>query len=227
MLLLQVDDKKLSFWIIALLALITSKPIDDIIEDDRQKLNKAGRDYKRSFVKHECLTILTMHIADYFKTETKQKAHYQMLEFIILLIRNLLQIPDSTTDGEALHNHFLTTMIREEMFNPLLYLVQNEKSEVMEKIDVALMEIFYYSFTCFDPEILYKRIDKNKSFQKMALQSKLSRGPPPVRHSRFLPNFMKKSEVGVSRIVHKLNDTNEPIQNQRQVPRKTAELKKV
>ena len=222
-----MDDKKLSFWIIALLALITSKPIDDIIEDDRQKLNKAGRDYKRSFVKHECLTILTMHIADYFKTETKQKAHYQMLEFIILLIRNLLQIPDSTTDGEALHNHFLTTMIREEMFNPLLYLVQNEKSEVMEKIDVALMEIFYYSFTCFDPEILYKRIDKNKSFQKMALQSKLSRGPPPVRHSRFLPNFMKKSEVGVSRIVHKLNDTNEPIQNQRQVPRKTVELKKV
>ena len=125
MLLLQVDDKKLSFWIIALLALITSKPIDDIIEDDRQKLNKAGRDYKRSFVKHECLTILTMHIADYFKTETKQKAHYQMLEFIIVLTRNLLQIPDSTTDGEALHNHFLTTMIREEMFNPLLYLVQN------------------------------------------------------------------------------------------------------
>ncbi len=210
-----------------MLALITNKPIDDIIEDDRQKLNKAARDYKRSFVKHECLTILTMHIADYFKTETKQKAHYQMLEFIILLIRNLLQIPDSSSDGEALHNHFLTTLIREEMFNPLLYLVQNEKSEVMEKIDVALMEIFYYSFTCFDPEILYKRIDKNKSFQKMALQSKLSRGPAPVRHSRFLPNFMQKSEVGVTRIVHKLNDTSEPILNQRQVPRKTAELKKV
>ena len=97
----------------------------------------------------------------------------------------------------------------------------------MERIDIALMEIFYYSFTCFDPEVLYKRVDKNKSFQKMALQSKLSKGPPPVRHSRFLPNFMQKSNVGVNRIVHKLNDTSEPILNQRQVPRRTADLKKV
>ena len=74
-----------------------------------------------------------------------------MLEFIIVLIRNLLQVPDASNDNEALHNHFLTTLIREEMFNPLLYLVQNETSKVMEKIDIPLMEIFYYSFTCFDP----------------------------------------------------------------------------
>jgi hypothetical protein len=55
-----------------------------------------------------------VHIADYFKTpkESRQKAHYQMLEYIILLIRNLLQIPDSKADKKALHNHFLTTLIR-------------------------------------------------------------------------------------------------------------------
>ena len=99
LLLLQVEDKKLSFWIIALLALITNKPSEELVDDDKYKLNKAARDYKRSFVKHECLTILTMHIADYFKTDKKQKAHYQMLEFIILLIRNLLQIPDSPNDN--------------------------------------------------------------------------------------------------------------------------------
>lgn len=94
LLLLQVEDKKLSFWIIALLALITSKPSDELIDDDKQKLGKALREYKRSFVKHECLTILTIHIADYFRTEVKQKAHFQMLEFIIMLLRNLLQISD-------------------------------------------------------------------------------------------------------------------------------------
>jgi hypothetical protein len=92
-------------------------------------------------VKHECLTILTVHIADYFKTEqaSRQKAHYQMLEFIILLIRNLLQIPDSKTDNDSLHNHFLATLIREEMFNPLLYLIQNEKGDIINKIDIPLL----------------------------------------------------------------------------------------
>jgi hypothetical protein len=93
------------------------------------------------------------------------------------------------------------------MFNPLLYLVQNEKGEIMEKIDIPLMEIFYYTFTCFDPELLYKKDDKNKTFHKMSLQSKLNRGPAPLRHSRFLPNFMQKSDVGISRITHKLNST--------------------
>jgi len=41
--LLQIDDKKLSFWLIALLALITSKPSDELLEDDKQKLYKALR----------------------------------------------------------------------------------------------------------------------------------------------------------------------------------------
>lgn len=52
LLLLQVEDKKLSFWIIALLALITSKPSEELMSEEKEKLDKALREYKRSFVKH-------------------------------------------------------------------------------------------------------------------------------------------------------------------------------
>jgi hypothetical protein len=51
-LVLQVEDKKLSFWIIALLALLTAKPSDDLTPDEKEKLMNCLREYKNSFVKH-------------------------------------------------------------------------------------------------------------------------------------------------------------------------------
>jgi len=47
---LQVDDKKLSFWIIALLALLTAKPIDDLNPDEHKIINDSLRAYKQSFI---------------------------------------------------------------------------------------------------------------------------------------------------------------------------------
>jgi hypothetical protein len=49
---LQVDDKKLSFWLIALLALMTHKPSEELLEEEKSKLYKALREYKSAFVKH-------------------------------------------------------------------------------------------------------------------------------------------------------------------------------
>jgi hypothetical protein len=33
----------------------------------------------------------------------------------------------------------------------------------MNKIDIPLMEIFYYTFTCFDPELVFKTKKKEKT----------------------------------------------------------------
>jgi hypothetical protein len=97
LLILQVEDKKLSFWLIALLALLTAKPSDDLLPEEKEKLHNSLREYKNSFVKHECFQILMVHIADFYKTpeEGRMRAHMQMLEFIILLLRNLVQISNS------------------------------------------------------------------------------------------------------------------------------------
>ena len=96
----------------------------------------------------------------------------------------------------------------------------------MEKIDIPLLEIFYYTFTCFDPELIFKILDKT-NYLKLTNSARINRGQIPLRHSRFLPNFMEKSEVGILRITHNLKKKSEPIMNQRKIPRRTVELKKV
>lgn len=113
LLVLQVEDKKLSFWIIALLQLLTEKPNEDLTAEEKEKINENLCEYKNSFVKHECFQILMVHIADFYKTseEERLRAHYQMMEFIIKLIRNLVQIQNNEKHP-SLHNHFLAGFIK-------------------------------------------------------------------------------------------------------------------
>jgi hypothetical protein len=110
---LQVQDKKLSFWIIVLLVLLTNPLDPDVPEDQKTTLETSLEQYKLSFVKSECLTILVIHIADFFKIEREKRfeAHYQMLEYCLSLIRNLLTIKDLDKE-ETVHHRLLLTMVR-------------------------------------------------------------------------------------------------------------------
>lgn len=79
-----------------------------------------------------------------------------MLEFSIILIRNLLVVKEKE-DEEKVHFEFLMTMIKEEMFNPILYLFQLKNApEIHKKLDIILMEIAYHTFTCFNPNVIFK-----------------------------------------------------------------------
>ena len=129
-----------------------------------------------------------VHIADYYKTPEAERlrAHHQMIEFIILLIRNLVQIPNSSKHPN-LHNHFLASFIKEDMFNPILYIIQTDRSQLMGKIDIPLMEIFYHIFTCLEPSYIYGV--KENSLKQNLTEYKSSKKSIGVRHSRFLPIF--------------------------------------
>lgn len=72
---------------------------------------------------------MILHISDYVKTpaEKRQKAHIQMMEFIVLLLRNLLQYRTSGVGPDELHSHFLVAMLKEDMIGPLFFLIQMEK----------------------------------------------------------------------------------------------------
>ena len=144
-----------------------------------------------------------VHIADYYRTEeaSRLKAHHQMMEFIILLIRNIAQIGGK--DGNAdLHSHFLTTFLKEDMFNPLLYIIQSDKSSLIQKIDIPLMEIFYHTFACFKPEALFSLSSNTLKNSYLAVKSRQI--PLPARHSRFLPCFEFKNLSGIKKIVHRI-----------------------
>lgn len=72
---------------------------------------------------------MILHISDYVKTpvEKRQKAHVQIMEFIIILVRNLLQIKNEEAGSNDLHSHFLLAMVKEDMLGPLFYILQHEK----------------------------------------------------------------------------------------------------
>jgi hypothetical protein len=55
-----------------------------------------------------------------------------------LLIRNLAQIPSGEADPN-LHNHFLAALLKEDMFDPIFYIIQNDRTAVMGKIDIAIL----------------------------------------------------------------------------------------
>ena len=61
-----------------------------------------------------------------------------MLEFIIQLLRNLAQIPNSE-ESPRLHNHFLAALLKEELIHPILYILQNDFSVFRQKIDIPLL----------------------------------------------------------------------------------------
>lgn len=148
---------------------------------------------------------MIVHIADYYKTpeQNRLRPHMQMMEFIILLLRNLVQIPLSEKYPD-LHNHLLAAFIKEDMFNPLLYILQTDRTALMEKIDIPLLEIFYYTFTCFEPNLLYSSKNKSNELSKYVMASRASTKPMPVRHSKFMPMFKVTNEAGIKRVVHKL-----------------------
>ena len=91
----------------------------------------------------------------------------------------------------------------------------------MERISIPLLEIFYHTFTCFDSDLIYpKKSSMNFMGDSMKFNPKTSL---PVRHSRFMPNFLVKTSTGVTKVLHKLNNgDSEPNFKQRQNLKKCA-----
>ena len=82
-------------------------------------------EYKETFIKSEALTMLVIHIADFFKIAKSKRfqAHYQMLELCLSLVRNLLSIRDHEHE-ESTHFGLIVTIMKQEILNPVLYLIQ-------------------------------------------------------------------------------------------------------
>jgi hypothetical protein len=95
-------------------------------------------------------------------------------------------------------------MVKEEMFDPLMFLIQTEKGELMEKINIPLLEIFYHTFTCFDYNFMYSN-KESINFAAEAYRNSTKRDMA-ARHSRFMPNFMMTTSTGVNRLRHKVAD---------------------
>lgn len=94
LLILHVQDQRLSFWLIILLSSLTEKVHEDVPIAQAEKLSESLLAIKEAFIRNECFTIIMLHIADFLKIKSEDRfpVHMQMVEFSILLIRNLLQV---------------------------------------------------------------------------------------------------------------------------------------
>lgn len=226
-LVLQVEDKKLSFWVIVLMALLTNPPHEDLNPFQKDKLNKSLLEYKLSFTKSEALTYLMIHIADFFKIEKEKRflAHLQMLEFSIILIRNLLAVKEKDGD-ENTHFRFIMAMVKEEIFNPILYLIQlKDAPELLRKLDIVLLEICYHTFTCVNSELICRSEEGGSKISQLTAQRTFS-SECSSRHSRFMPFFQNKTSFR-HKIFHKISENDCSFEHQRKIPNRICDLMKI
>lgn len=136
LLVLHGEDKKLSFWLLALFSYLTNRPSDDLLESEKISLNNALKEYKKTFMRNEGITYLILHISDIVRlsNEERKKAHLKMVEFIITLIRNFLQFRVPDVQQDELHSHFLVAILKEDLMGALLYLLQNEKGRILNQL---------------------------------------------------------------------------------------------
>lgn len=80
-----------------------------------------------------------------------------MVESAFSLIRNVLKIKDEESD-ESTHFRLILAMLKEEILNPVFYVIQlkdQKDMEIQKRVMMILFEICYHTFTTFDPASIY------------------------------------------------------------------------
>jgi plasmid replication initiation protein len=109
LLIFHKNDKKLSFLTCMLMVQLTEIPqMGDYgltkIEYEkswmhhkshyRHRMYEILRSYKEAFLKPQVISVLMEHLAECLQMEQRNDKHDQMIELIIVLFKQLLQIPD-------------------------------------------------------------------------------------------------------------------------------------
>ena len=109
LLIFHKQDKKLSFLTVMLLVQLTEIPQkgDQNISPEAyeklwispknqhcHKMIEIMRSYKEAFLRPQVISVLMEHMSDCLQVEEMNDKHMQMVELIIVLFKQLLQIPD-------------------------------------------------------------------------------------------------------------------------------------
>lgn len=92
------QDKVLTYYVVILLESLTNTAPLEFAQrvDDKDIVLEALQEYKTCFLRPMVLETLMNHFADCVSVanEQRSKVHNQMVELIVLIFKNLLQIPD-------------------------------------------------------------------------------------------------------------------------------------
>ena len=226
----QKKDKRLSYLIVVLLAELTYLPDKDAESAD--VLLENLRKIKQFFLAPGVISTLIEHLAELLQekmTEASEK-HSQMIELIVIIFKNLLQIPKRNVYDDSDFTLFLLKKFNEEsVFDSLVYMTQNFETELSKKLSFHFLEIFYFIFKDYWPCDFFNLTKKQtlKDFMKQEkIESSKKQRQRSTRHSRFGTNIVVKDKATqLSRIVHWVPKANEI--SMQDIGRKTAPKRKV
>ena len=202
----QQKDKKLTFLTVLIMAELTYLP-DKEATDYREHV-QCLRKYKHAFlapkVIHTLIDLLVQCL-DQKTTEATEK-NSQMIELIIVVFKNLVQIPkDETSKDWAFRLFLLQKFSEESVLDSFVYMTELFDTEFSKKLSFHFLEIFFHIFKDYSPcdffELTKKQTLKDfmsterKNTQKRASQRS-------TRHSRFGTCIViKDKQNGTKKIV--------------------------
>ena len=219
------DDRQLAFYTIIVLVSLTEKGEKGSTNLD--KYIEYLQNYKLSFItSKEAIKVIINHLAECLSKplDIRNEQHDQMLELITYLFRNLLAIPDKTSQfikaakGVAIYNtcednmkdlqrRFLHKLSDESVLDAFVYMCQDFTPTSIRKLNLCFLEIFCHTLTSFSAKSMWAKDtgvsllqtlrDKAMEFDKEKMRELSS------RHSKFGSSYkIARGIDGVSLIYH-------------------------
>jgi len=237
----QVQDKKLTFYLLMLFTQLTEFPKKSCTR--KTELIGYLQNYKYAFCTNSnAIQTINMHLSEFYEVEQDErpKIYDQMIEMIIIIYKNLLRVPDiNTPDGfisqrRDLQPKFITTLYRQKTLDALIYIIQQSSPVLMKKINLYLLEILYHLFSSFEPMWLFQKTEQDKNLiQQIRDKEKRDRmqrlSEMSTRHARFDCNIkVVRTFNSGSKIIHNpfkndWNDNSFPNSTKKPKPRKFHE----
>jgi hypothetical protein len=140
-------DKKLSFLIVLIMAELTYMPEKDA--ENYVEMIDFLRNYKHAVLAPDVIPTLTQHLSDCLQSENKDPAdkNAQMIELIIVIFKNLLQIPKFDTAADSAFSLALLRKFQDDsVLDAFVYLTLKFDSDFSKKLSYHFLEIFYHIF---------------------------------------------------------------------------------
>jgi hypothetical protein len=124
------------------------------------------RSYKEAFLQPQVISVLMEHLADCLQMAERNEKHNQMIELIIVLFKQLLQIPeprmnqqDTKFSKRDLQKRLLHVFHKENVLDSFNYLSQDFSDPLNKKLCMWILEIQYQIVKNFTPEQIYMTKD--------------------------------------------------------------------
>jgi len=168
------QDKKLSFLCLMLCVQLTELPHKDCDSRIKIELFRQLHISKSHFLAPKVIETLIMHANEILQKEERSQKHDQMIELIIVLLKQLLQIPEHedcaslASNKRNLQKSLLLAFKEHNVLDLLVFLSQEFTEPLNKKLAIHLLEMQYHIFKNFTPaQIVNPKAIQSDAYSKV------------------------------------------------------------